>query len=115
MWTIRQEQASALTNPLLVKADLQLVDYARKRFPTVFKSSSDEELRALVAKVRTQAKGYAIEREDNVATFLDFTVMYGEDFHKAHWAAEILGSSVLHGPDKMAVLRHRVRLSGVRL
>src|SRR5271165_393014 len=111
MWTIRREQISELSSPMLRKADIQLADYARKRFPTVFKSSSDEELRALVAKLRTQAKEFGIQREDNIATFLDFTVMYGEDFHKAHWAADILGSSVLHGPDKMAVLSHRVRLS----
>jgi hypothetical protein len=115
MLRIRPEQVNALTAAMRDQANVRLAEYARKRFPTVFQKTSDKELRAFVEKVRAQAKKYGITREDNVATILDFAVMYGEGFDEASWASEILASQVLHGPDKVAILRQRVRSSGADL
>jgi len=42
-------------------------------------------------------------------------MMYGENFHKDRWAAEVLTNDALHGPDKMVMLRHKVRLTNVHL
>lgn len=115
MIKIRQHQLSALNSPKLYQANLEMANYVRLRFPSVFQKSSHEETSSLITEARTRARRYNIVREDNIATFLDLTVMYGNGFDKEKWAADILNSPALHGPDKMAILRHRVRVSGTKL
>lgn len=115
MLQIRRQQLDTLTTAMRHKANLQLVEYARKRFPTVFEKIDEPAAYKLVDHVRTTAERYGIEREDNVATFLDFTVMYGEEFHKARWATDVLSSEAIHAPDKMALLEERARQTGVTL
>lgn len=97
------------------KANLELIEYAKKRFPKVFEKVDATRAYKFVDHVRTTAQGYDIEREDNVATFLDFTIMYGLDFHKAVWANDVLSSRTMRPPDKIALLKYRVRQSGVTL
>jgi hypothetical protein len=115
MLNIRLEQFQALTTAVGDRANRELAHYARSRFPAKLAEIVDSELLAIVVRVRQVAQSYAIDREDNIATFLDLTMMYGEDFHKDRWAAEVLTSDALHGPDKMVLLRHKVRLTNVLL
>lgn len=61
-----------------------------------------------------KARRYGIEREDNVATFLDLTVMY-PSFPDLRWAIDVLKANTLHGPDKMAMLRDRVARQGIEI
>jgi hypothetical protein len=68
-----------------------------------------------VQTVRKTAREYEIEKENDVATFLDFTVMYGQDFPKSDWAKDILSCNELQGPAKMTILRHQVTETGVKL
>lgn len=96
-------------------ANQRLVSYLRARFPGRYDAIPDDRLRAAIDRMRGTAADYGIQRENDVATFLDFTVMYGQDFHRDAWAREILQVKELHGPDKMDVLRDRVRGSGVDL
>jgi hypothetical protein len=89
--------------------------YARKRFPKVFEKVDEAAASRLVDQVRRTAERYGIKSEDNVATFLDFTIMYGKEFHKAPWASEVLLNGAIRAPDKMALLKDRVRQTGVTL
>ena len=112
---IRGDQIDAIAQARLESADRRLVEYGRQRFPAALGPRSNADLLAFVGRVRATAAGYGIVREDNVATCLDFSVMYTEEFHRADWAADVLQCDRLHGPDKMALLRHRVEQTGVNL
>lgn len=112
---IRKKQMATLSARMTDEANRRLVTYARERFPDEFKHTDDPTLYELAKNVRMNANKYGVNKENDVATFLDFTVMYGEEFHQAPWAADILGCDALHGPDKMTLLRHRVTESGVNL
>jgi hypothetical protein len=115
MFRIRDEQLRALSSALESRADRALVGYALHRFPAEYEQSDDSILLEFVKNVRAAARQFGIEREDNVATFLDLTVMYGQNFPKASWAHDVLASQALHGPDKVALLRHRIQQTGVIL
>jgi len=115
MAIIRNGQIESLSESMQERADRELAKYARDRFPDKFKNFPEERLYAGVKYVRAQAKSLGFEREDDVATFLDFVVMYGNQFCDSPWAAEVLNNKHLHAPDKMAMLRYRVRLAGVDL
>lgn len=96
------------------QANLRLVDYLYTRFPEACGRSTHEQLLNFVRAQRLQARQYGIEREDNLANFLDFSAMYGVDFPEQAWARDVMKSS-LHGPDKMVVLCARVEETGVVL
>ena len=115
MLKIRPEQFQALAADVRERANRELVNYARRRFPAKLAPREDYEVEAIVVGVRQVAQLYGIAREDNVATFLDLTMMYGENFYKDRWAAEVLTNDAMHGPDKMVLLRHKVRLTDVIL
>jgi hypothetical protein len=112
---IRPDQLKAFSIEMLERADRELVVYARRRFPQISANTTDDELLALVKQVRAEAQRYGMEREDNVATYLDLTVMYGNGFCRAEWARDVLESGTLHGPDKLALLKRRVGRSGIRI
>jgi hypothetical protein len=115
MLRIRREQMEILSSALREAADRRLATYARERFPDRFAEMDAEALIAMVGRVRATAKRYGIDRESDVATFLDLDVMYGEHFHRAPWASDALQSEAMSGSDKMAVLRGRVKRTGVLL
>jgi hypothetical protein len=115
MLQIRKEQMATFGSSLREQADQALVKYAMMRFPTEFPPFQEAKTREFVAKIRATAKQYGVEKENDVATFLDFTVMYGADFPIAPWAEDVLSCGGMHGPDKMALLRFRVQETGVRL
>jgi hypothetical protein len=112
---ISSTQITAFQNSIQERFDHELMEYAQRRFPTVFQAVAESQLLALVRQVRETANRFGVDRQDNLATFLDFWVMYGADFHAASWASDILSCNELHGPDKMAVLRSRVEATGVTL
>src|SRR5262249_13383540 len=115
MFQIRQEQLEAFSVSALHHANRRLAQYARQRFPARFADTEDAVLYELACKVRARAKEYDIELEKDVATFLDFTVMYGEGCPDAPWALPVLEYRMLQGPDRREILRMRVRETGVAL
>ena len=115
MLKITSVQFQALAADVSARANCELANYARGRFPTKLAQVAHPELMAVVVRVREVAQRYGIVREDNIATFLDLTMMYGDNFHKDRWAAEVLTNGSMHGPDKMVLLRHKVQLTDVIL
>lgn len=108
MLTIRPEQMQSLAAASTERLNRDLVEYVRQRFPTTFERHDDQYILDGIRKMRSIASHYGVERQDNVATFIDFTIMFGAQFHRADWAVDILDCKTLHGPDKMAVLSFRV-------
>jgi len=115
MFKIRKEQMQAFSSSQIDHADHKLIKYGRQRFPGEFQDTDDPTMLEFVKEVRAKAGRYGIEKENDVATFLDFTVMYGPGFPQDEWAAGVLNCDALYGPDKMSVLRHRVTETGVEL
>ena len=115
MLTVRLESVEAMQRDRLAQANRQLVAYAEQRFPTVFKPQQSERTRKLVEKIRAQAAEHGITREDNVASMIDLVTMFGLDFAKAPWAADVLSNSNLAGPDKISILRRRLNKQAVKI
>lgn len=111
---IKPETLRMFTEAQTVRANNGLIHYLRQRFPDLLRARPDSEMLALVEEARRRAKRFGIEREDNVATFLDLTVMF-PGFPDLPWAQDIVESEKLHGPDKMALLRNRVERHGTEL
>lgn len=114
MFKIRQEQLEAFDASYLLRAKRRWAEYVSKRFPQLYPESNNRTLHVFVERVWETAKKYQIDKENDVATFLDLSVMYGEDFHEASWAKQILRSD-WHGPDKMRILKHLVRTTGANV
>ena len=58
------------------------------------------------------AAEYGIKKEEDVAVFLDLSVMYGEDFHRDEWASDVLADEAIAPSKKVDELRERVFQSG---
>ncbi len=115
MFLIRSDQIEVIVAARLEAANQKLVDYARARFPRRFAHSESAEIAALVAAVRSTSRRYGINKEQDVATFVDLSIMYGEDFHEVPWAARVLQSKDLDSDAKITGLRDLVALTGVNL
>ena len=111
---VRSETLRQFAAAQTARANDDLDRYLRQRFPDLLGARSEGEVLDLVQTVRIKAKLFGIEREDNVATFLDLTIMYPR-FPDAAWSRDILASDKLNGPDKMALLRDRVRRHNTEL
>lgn len=96
------------------RANDALTDYLRQRFPDQFRTQVRKHILEIVRAARVKANSYGIEREDNVATFLDLVVMY-PGFPELRWAIDVLNAKTLHGPDKMALLRDRIERQGTKI
>jgi hypothetical protein len=106
---IRRAQMESFQAALNAQADVRMAEYARRRFPEKFRATPDDELVALAAAVRKDARPHGIVDEPDVATALDLTVMYGPDFYSADWARDVLAVSDWSGAQKADALRSRVR------
>ncbi len=115
MLKIRREQGQRIMKTQQDEFDADLVAYLGNRFPSRFTPADHRPARAVVAQAREIGRRYGIDRLDNLGSLADLIVMYGPGFHEEPWAHGILEPDRLHGPDKMALLLHKLRSSGVRV
>lgn len=115
MLRISRDQLAAIAASSTGAANLRLAIYARERFPQEFHSTSDDELVSLVQDVRRRAKGHGVENENDIATALDLTIMYGPGFYREEWASDVFQQGGCSGAQKMEVLRTRFWENGVSL
>lgn len=115
MLQVQADQMEAFSKSKRKEANARLVAYAKRRFPSKYGTEEDAVVLEQVISTRETARKYGVQREDDVATFFDLSVMYGQEFPDSDWAQDILACDELHGPDKMAVLRFRVIESGTSL
>ena len=110
---IRQHHIQAITESRVERGNVALLTYIKERFPHSLKEFADANLLNGIRTVRATARSYGVTREDCLATFLDLAIVYGPDFHLADWAWEVLNCQALHAPDRMALLKYRVKQTGV--
>ena len=81
------------------------------RFPAFVRFSVADQ-REFIKRHRDHALELGIDREEDIGTILDCVTMYGEDFFRQPWASDILEQRALHGPDRMALIRHALIQAG---
>jgi len=104
-----------LAQDALRRANDLLAEYARRRFPSLLENTAPETLLKIVQEVRTRAGTNGFEREDQIATYLDLTLMYGSDFAESDWAKPILANASFVTDDKISALMGQVEANGVKL
>lgn len=107
MLTITEEQMSSLSQAPLKQFELDMFHYLTDNFPEDTKDKSKQELQTLIHEGIKQAGQYQIEFEDDVRRYLEFMVMYAQDFNKnpdTTWAHETLHSEKLDGTEKMDLI-----------
>jgi len=106
---IRAEQMKAFEERAAKQRDSELIRYARGRFPDYFAAHSPDEMAEFCSAVRKMATKLLITEESDVATVLDLTVMYGPEFPADPWTSDVFAVADWSGPEKMDVIRSRVR------
>jgi hypothetical protein len=112
---IRTEQMAALAADARRRANADLAEYARRRFPTLFAEVPDDALLRLSEDARSSAYALGVKREDLVATWLDLIVMYGRDFAQSEWAAPIINDRCVDPETRLLSLTALVESTGVKL
>ena len=113
MLKINARQLEAMKTRRRERANRQMAEYAKSRFPATCGGPTEEVMRT-VDECRNRASRYGIVREDLVAGFLDFWIMFGDSFDMSEWSADVLNSD-LAPASMIQVLRGRVRRTGVSL
>ena len=107
MLTMTEAQMSSLEQVPLKQFERDMFIYLTDNFAEDTKDTSKQELEALIHKGIEQAKQYQIEFEDDVRRYLEFMVMYAQDFDKnsdTAWAYKTLHSEELDGTEKMDLI-----------
>ena len=107
MLIMTEEQMSNLSQVPIKQFEQDMFIYLTDNFPEDIKNKSKQELQTLIHNGIEQAEQYQIEYEDDVRRYLEFIVMYAEDFDKNHdtaWAHKILHSEELDGTEKMDLI-----------
>lgn len=107
MLTITEEQISSLSQAPLKQFEQDMFIYLSENFPEDTKDKSKQELQTLIHNGIEQAEKYQIEFEDDIRRYLEFIVMYAEDFDKnpdTAWAHKTLHSEKLDGTEKMDLI-----------
>jgi len=110
MLIIREEQMSALSQAMLKQFEDRMVVHMSKNFQDETREISEVELRALIQEGIEQAEQYQITLEYDVRRYLEFMVIYGQNFdtnHDTAWAGEILHAKELDGTAKMDLIDER--------
>ncbi|WP_069472304.1 hypothetical protein [Candidatus Marithrix sp. Canyon 246] len=110
MLTIREEQMDVFSQAMLKPFENSMVVHLNNNFPDETREISEGELRVLIQKGIKQAEQYQITLEDDVRRYLEFMVMYDQNFEtnpNTAWASEILHAKELDGTTKMDVIDER--------
>lgn len=107
MLIIRPEQVKVLKQYMVRQFENKMLVHLRKNFPNETKKLSEDKLRAFIQTGIKGAKGYNIELEQDVQSYLEMMIIYGTDFDtnsKTAWAGEILRTQDMDGTTKMNLL-----------
>lgn len=111
MLVIRNRQMKALSNALELKYVQRVAKLFAERYPNKFARGADEAA-AFIQSNMPKALKFDITSELHVAKFLNFLILYGEDFEsraECAWAVDILKSSEGTGEDRVEWLDARMQ------
>ncbi len=104
MLVVTKEQILALREVPLKQFERDMFIYLTENFSEETKEKSSQELHILIHKGIKQAEQYKIEFKNDVRRYLEFMVMYTQDFDKnpdTVWAHKVLLTEELNGTAKM--------------
>jgi hypothetical protein len=96
---LRPDQKAALGREAAEDFERRLVAHLRAYFEGCV-TSTDDQLRATIQRLRVRAAGHGIVSERGVAMFVDVAFLVGEPFEGEPWAARILEAAL--SPDRRA-------------
>ena len=114
MLRITQEQMGTFAVESEFRTVAWHADRLTRRFPSL-PTLVQPPLDDFIRHTRGVARSLGIDREEDIAFFLDLAVMYGPHFHEQQWAAQWLSISALHGHDRVALLRHEIDQVGIQI
>ena len=104
MLIIRKEQEKEFAKIALRRFEESMVSHVKENWPEEYKKLGAEAVRESILKGVTNAAKYGIEREYDIARYLNVMYALGHDFDtdgaRFPWAAEILMDSELNGREK---------------
>lgn len=101
---IRDAQIEELGKSYEERFEERMLRHLRAMFAKKLADRSDEELRELIRDGIENAADYEITIENDVSRFIEYMVIFGEDFdidEKTYWAGNILNKSESSGTEKM--------------
>jgi hypothetical protein len=102
MLQIRAEQMRALGEAMQRDFEDRMAVYLRVNFQAQVAHLSGEQLLAIIREGILKADRYGITIEKDVARFIEYSVVYGPDFHtRLGWVATVLGTGGINGTQKM--------------
>jgi hypothetical protein len=107
MLIITEEQMSNLRQVPLKQFERDMFTYLTDNFSEYVKDKPKQELQTFIYEGIEQAEQYQIEFKDDVRRYLEFMVMYAQDFDKNSqtvWAHTTLYSKELDGTTKMDLI-----------
>jgi hypothetical protein len=100
----------ALKLYMIRQFELRMVKHLRVRFPQETHDVSDEKIHERVRQGIDNANAYGIEYENDIRSFLEYSMIYGpnmDDNPEAAWIGEILRMENLDGRTKINLLDER--------
>jgi hypothetical protein len=94
MLKIRPEQYSALAETWLVE---QIADHLAEFLPDYYETLRPAALREHIRDGIVRARGHGIDDGPTICLFVDLTFLFGPEFDREPWAAEILADRTLAG------------------
>jgi hypothetical protein len=106
---IRYEQMQALNDYMNTSFLKRAAVHLRQEHPRQTNSMSDTDLHRLVNAGSDRAAAYGLMRENEIVSFLELLILFGEDFDtRTKWAPPILHNPDLSPPEKVEALQeHR--------
>ncbi len=115
MFKIRQEQMDAFKPDLLRRFEERVAVHVRESCAEETAALSEEDLGRCVHEAVQRARGYGIEREDDVVDFVEWTFELGPRFElerEYSWALTILQDPQLDGEAKVVEIADRLEEEG---
>lgn len=106
---ITSQQLNKFKADAINRANLNLLQYAKDRFPDLTEGRRDEDILGFILKVRKTANQYDLVEESEIATAFDLSVMYGVNFYSEAWVSEVFAVPEWSAGYKIEIIRERVR------
>jgi hypothetical protein len=111
MLKIRAEQIRVSGEAMRRDFENRMTAYLRQNFQGHIARDSGEQVLAIIREGINKADRYGITIEKDVARFIEYSVVYGPDFHtRLRWVATVLQNGDINRTQKMDRIDNHVPL-----
>lgn len=109
---IRQRNLLMIEEAIQRNLPNRLVKYVMEMNPVIY-GNDQEGAKHLVEKACASAAQYGLTDEYDLRLYADLMVLYGDDFHRQAWVADVLSSEELTPRQKVVEIEDRLFRSGI--